>query len=115
MLIINLLKKIIKKRVTNKKESKKIALNDIKMGLWLIKKENAILTLSIKPNTIWQIMYNIELKKHKAIIYKNNQLYQSDQKTIIEDEKQITSFINRTKISKNQPKLEPHMHKSELD
>ena len=81
-----------------------IDLNDIKYGVWITKKEDYIIGLYVDLKSIRQVLYNENNNKSKIIVYKNEELLQSDLKTKINDLSQQESFISRcNNILKSKP------------
>ena len=52
-----------------------LKLNEIGNGIWISKQQDKILGLELNGKTIKHVVYNIEKKRAKTIIFKERNLY----------------------------------------
>ena len=68
---------------------------DIVNSVWISKQKAYILGLETKNSYLKQVLYHIEKKKTKSIIFKDNKIYKSGSKIPLNDPKEHAAFVKR--------------------
>ena len=72
-----------------------INISDKKNSIWICKQKSIIIGLETKKKALKQVLYHIENKKTKSIIFKNNKLYKQNSKDPLNNPEELENFIKR--------------------